>query len=181
MDIKNGVIGALIGLTVLIGGLYITQSPEPGAPGRDGTDGVVSAVASPDIISPYVSYGGVRNWAAHTDNLTQATTTVCALQSPAATSTLTFGGVRFTVSSTTGARITMAKASTFNSTTTSLGVADLVAGAPATVVASTSDKSLSPLDNAATFGPNQWFVVGMSGGTGTFSPTGSCSAQWTEI
>ena len=176
MDIKNGVIGALVGLTVLIGGLYLNQ-PTPAPVSNQ----PVGAVSSPDINSPYMSFGGVRSWAGHTESLTQATTTVCAIQSPAATSSLRFAGVRFTVSSTTAARITLAKALTYNSTTTSLGVADLVAGAPATVIASTTGANFATLDGASTFGPNQWFVVGMSGGTGTFSPTGSCSAQWTEI
>lgn len=108
--------------------------------------------------------------------LTTATTTVCAIKSPAATSTLTFGAVNFVVSSSTAATIHLAKATTPFATTTSLGSVTLGAGAQGMVVASTS-----PAAGAATvFSPNTYLVVGMQGGVGTFSPTGRCTATFTR-
>lgn len=138
----------------------------------------LGAVSSPDMNSPYFSFGGVRQWAGSTDNLNQATTTVCAIQSPAATSTLIMGSVRLTVSSSTASTVTLAKAATAYATTTALGSASVSAGAQATVVSLRTAAGGDAL--AETFSPNTWFVVGMAGGVGTFSPTGVCKAQWRE-
>lgn len=134
------------------------------------------AVSNPDISSRYFSYGGVRHWGAKTTSLTQATTTVCALQSPAATSTLQLGsGVRLDVSSTTASTVKLAKASVpYDVSSTALGIANVSANAQATVVATSSA-------DAFVFSPNQYFIVQMSGGTGTFSPSGNCQATFIEI
>ncbi len=133
-----------------------------------------SAVASPDIMSPYFSFGGVRHWASRTDSLTQATTTVCALQSPSATSTLVTAFINFTVSTTTASTVTLAKANTAYATTTLLGSVTLAANAQGIAVASTTGSHI--------FSPNTWFVVGMAGnGANTYSPTGTCQAIWTSV
>jgi hypothetical protein len=137
----------------------------------------LGAVASPDLISPYFSFGGVRQWAAHTDSLKSATTTVCAIQSPAATSTLRFGSIKLLTSSTTATTVTLAKASTAFATTTDLGSYSVGANAQATLVASSSPTSGN---TALVFSPNTFFVVGMAGGVGTFSPAGTCEAVWVE-
>lgn len=137
------------------------------------------AISSPDLPWPYIAYGGVAHVAARTDSLTQATTTVCALQSPASTSTLQFASIRFVVSSTTASIVTLAKAATAYATTTVLGVGSPGAGAQATITASTTLASADPnRDGALVFSPNTYFVVGMQGGVGTFSPTGTCEAEW---
>lgn len=156
-----------------------------GRDGKDGKNGVsLGAVASPDIMSPYFSYGDVRHWAKKTTALNQATTTVCAIQSPAATSTLNFGAVRFSVSSTTASTVTLAKASTPYATTTRLAFGSIAANAQGTIFAqatSTGTGITSATDDITTFAPNTYFVVGMAGGIGTFSPTGVCQASFTEI
>lgn len=132
---------------------------------------------NPDIISPYISFGGVQMYSARSNDLVQATTTVCALQSPASTSTLQFGSVQFSVASSTQAStITLAKATTAFATTTSLGKFVIAAGAQGTVIASTTPT----LGDSVIFSPNTYFVVGMQGGGGTFSPTGTCSANWIQ-
>lgn len=130
---------------------------------------------SPDIASPYMSVGGIRDWYAHTEALTQATTTVCALQSPSATSTLTRADITFVVSSTTASTITIAKASSAFATTTLLGTTAIVANGYGTAIASTTQ------DSTSIFSPNQWVVVGMAGGQGNFSPTGICQASWRQL
>jgi len=137
----------------------------------------VGALTGPDIPYPYFSFGGVRRFAGSTTSLTQATTTVCAIQSPAATSTLVGGGIRLQVSSTTASTVTIAKATTPYATTTLINSSSVSANAQATILAaSTSVSALSQTDR--TFAPNQYLVVGMAGGSGTFSPTGVCHATW---
>lgn len=133
----------------------------------------LGSVSSPDIQSPYFSYGDVRFWAGSTNNLAQATTTVCAIQAPASTSTLQYGSIRFSVGSTTASLVTFAKAATAFATTTSLGQFTVAANAQGTAFASTTL-------GTAIFAPNEWFVVGMQGGVGTFSPTGRCLAEWVQ-
>lgn len=172
---KNLVIGLLAAL--VLGSLFVAFNKAPSQVLREVR---VGSVASPDIQSAYFSYGTVRHWAARDTDLTQATTTVCALQSPAATSTLKFGSIRLDVSSTTGSTVTMAKAATAYATTTFLGSSVVAANAFVTLVATSSLPVGSDI-----FGPNQFLVVGMADGTpeagpGTFSPTGVCSATWVE-
>jgi len=167
-NIKTFLIGALVVLSGVFGILAINAPKvEP-----------VGAVSSPDIASPYFSYGGVRHWGRKTTSLTQATTTVCAIQSPASTSTLMYGSIQFTTSSTTASTVTLAKATTAYATTTSLGSASVAANGYATVVSKRTAAGGDALDE--TFAPNTYFVVGMAGGVGTFSPAGTCEATWIE-
>lgn len=137
----------------------------------------LGAMSGPDIASPYFSFGGVRHWGARIETLNTATTTVCALQSPAATSTLLEGSIKLTTSSTTASRITLARAATAFATTTLLGSVDVAAGAQASLVASSTPTT----QGADVFPPSTYFVVGMQGNVGTFSPVGSCNATWLEL
>lgn len=104
-----------------------------------------------------------------------ATTTVCSLQAPSATSTLTNAAVTFDVSSTTASVVTLAKATTAFATTTQIGLSYTIeANAEATIMASTSPAA----GDALIFAPSEWFVVGMQNGVGNFSPSGDCWASW---
>lgn len=105
-----------------------------------------------------------------------ATTTICAIKSPAATSTLTYGTVKLTVSSTTASTVTLAKSATAFATTTSLGTWAAAANSQGTAVSLRTAAGGEDLDE--TFGPSQYFVVSMAGGIGTFSPTGFCQATF---
>lgn len=156
-------VGSVFVATLIFVGIQTATKP----------DFSVGASTSPDISSPYISFGDVRLWASHTGSLNQATTTICALQSPASTSTLVRGTILLTVSSTTASTITLAKATTPYATTTSLGASAITANGQGYAVASTTGSHI--------FAPNTYFVVGMAGGTGTFSPTGSCNATWQEL
>ncbi len=141
------------------------------------------STASPDIQSPYYSVGGMRAWRQRSDSLVQATTTVCAIQSPPATSTLMFASLKLSVSSTTASTVTVAKAATAFATSTLMGTASVSANAQATVVVSTTTPVLTStivVDPIITFAPSQYLVFGMAGGTGNFSPTGDCEASWLE-
>lgn len=137
------------------------------------------ALAGPDIASNYLKWGGGNGVRVYPTAraLSTATTTVCAIQSPAATSTLRYFGIKFDVSSTTASIITIAKATTAFATTTQIGTDyNIAANAQGFIQASTSPAA----DAATVFAPNTWIVVGMRGGTGTFSPTGACQATFEE-
>jgi len=142
-----------------------------GAKGESGSKGEnvnLGALSGPDIPYFYLGVGGLRNFF-NSSPLSTSTTTPCAFQANA-TSTLVSGGVKFTVSSTTATTITIAKATTPTATTTWIHNGSLAANAQGTFIvpgATTTNQI---------FGPNEWFVVGMSGGNGTFSPTGVCHA-----
>lgn len=181
MDTLKTLVVAGMVLTLLGGGAWWMFSPSSQEqPEQSGE--FVGALPGPDISSPYLRFGrgySVRRWATAIP-FTAATTTVCAIQSPAATSTLVAGGVRFTVSSTTASTVTIAKAATAFATTTLINVASVGANAFATVLAaSTTESSLAQTNRI--FGPNEWLVVGMAGGVGTFTPTGICQATFEEF
>lgn len=160
---KLSIVGVLVSL--VLSGFALTKDSAP----------VVGSVSSPDISSRYFSVGSVREWRGKTTTLNTASTTLCAVQAPNATSTLASGsGIRLDVSSTTASVVVLAKASTQYATTTVLGIANVAAGAQASIVAtSTADSWV--------FAPNNWFVVSAQGGVGTFSPSGLCEARWIEL
>jgi hypothetical protein len=162
---------AAIAAVLLTAGVFVTGQ-------HTGQPQAFGAISSPDIPSPYLSFGGVRRWAGHSESLNQATTTVCAIQAPAATSTLISGGIRLSVSSTTSSTITIAKASTATATTTIIATGSVGANAQATILAASSTYSAGALTDRI-FAPNQYLVFNMSTTTGgTFSPSGVCQATW---
>lgn len=113
-------------------------------------------------------------------SMVAATTSVCSIKSPSATSTLMANVVTMSVSSSTASLVTIAKGTNTNATTTTLGNAVSVsANAQATIVASTTLANF--LANDFVFAPNTYFNVGFSGGAGTFSPTGRCQATFESI
>lgn len=168
MDIKNLVIGALAVLAVVFGVSYFKAPSTVQVP--------VGAISGPDISSPYLSINSVQRFY-NRKGLNIATTTVCAIQSPSATSTLALGAIRFETSSTTASTVTLAKANTAYATTTVLTEMGVAANAKATLIAS----STTGLANFV-FSPSQWFVVGMAGtGAQTYSPVGICQASFEVI
>ena len=170
---NNKFIGvALIAILVIAIGAYMFPK------GNTIVERIVGAVSGPDTYFDYVANNDLQKFG-QTKPLTTATTTVCAIKSPTATSTLIFGSVKFTVSSTTASTVTLAKATTAFATTTSLGSASVGASAQATVVSKKTAAGGDGLDE--TFAPDTYFVVSMAGGVGTFSPTGSCSAEFVRI
>jgi hypothetical protein len=136
------------------------------------------SVASPIINWPYFGFGDVIEHRAKTSSLNTASTTVCSLLSPAATSTLQDATVRFTVSSSTASVVSFSKGPGFASTTL-LQNYSVGANAQATISLFGTTTSAG-IDNLV-FAPSQYFNVTMSGGIGTFSPTGTCQATWQAI
>jgi len=164
-----------------------------------GSDINLKAISSPDVMSPWFSFGGVRQWAAHDESLNAASTTACQLQSPAATSTLQFGSLQLTVSTTSISIIEIAKSASTNNTATTTKIGNVITlSASATnvsIVASTSPSTQAFADGASAgkvgaliFAPNEWLVFKMlpadtdaDGTIGTVSPTGVCQAVWTQL
>jgi len=169
-NIKTFLIGALV---VIAGGLGIFAiNTVPVMP-------QVGAVSSPDISSPYFSFGGVRQWAAKTSSLNQATTTVCAIQSPVSTSTLQFASIQETISTTTASTLVMAKAASAYATTTWLNTSDAISANAQYTLALPATTTETGIDKYI-FAPSQWLVISQQGGVGTFSPTGTCQAVWIQ-
>jgi hypothetical protein len=170
--IKNILTTVLIALVVSFGTVVVASAPE------EAPEDTLGAVSSPDVPSPYLSWGGVRQ---HAENkgLTTATTTVCAIKSPAATSSLSFAGLELVTSSTTASTITFAKDSDGNGSSTPLQSYSVSAGAQAalTLPATTTTAGIANL----VFAPSTFFTVTMAGSAGTFSPTGSCIANFVEL
>lgn len=136
----------------------------------------IGTVSGPDVTFPYFTINGVRTEYRATP-LKTATTTVCALRSPTdATSTLAFAGIKFTTSSTTATTVTIAKATTAFATTTIIGSAHTIAANAQDTINASSTVGVAA--DAGIFAPGNYLVVGMQGGTGTFSPVGYCQAEF---
>lgn len=170
-NLKTTIVTAVVAAVVALGFLVVTNHLQSKP---------VGAVASPDIMSPWFSYGGVRHWSGHSESLVSATTTVCAIQSPAATSTLLRASISFKVGSTTASTVDIAKATTAYATTTIIGGGALAANAQGTFNATTTPATGTSLNGPMVFAPSTYVVFGMEGGTGTFSPTGTCQAEWVQ-
>lgn len=168
---KVGIIAIAIVLAGSLFGVLGKDTIVQNLPGNSG-DGV-GALTGPDLPYTYFGVGGVRQHKL-AGSLTTATTTVCAIQSPVATSTLVHAGIRFDVSSTTASTLTAAKATTPYATTTLLFADHISAGAQASIVATTTT-------NNYVFGPSEYLVYALSGGAGTFSPTGNCQATFEAL
>lgn len=176
---KNLTKTLLLGLALVLAGGALGWALASRTP-ESTTEKPVGALTSPDIPSPWLRWGGVRQRAAALSTLNTSTTTICALQAPNATSTLLTGGLKLDTSSTTASTVTIAKGAHSNATTTLIREASVAANAKATVIAAST--TLSALEQTnRTFAPNEWLVMSLTGGTGTFSPTGTCNAVWAEF
>lgn len=141
----------------------------------------------PDMYSPFLNFNGVKSWY-NSLSMQKATTTLCAIQSPAATSTLAFASVRLNTATSTITVINVAKASTAFSSTTVMGTMTIPASESTLFTASTTDNgSNDRADENFIFPPSQWLNVfienafkGGANPTG-YVPDGQCKAVFTEI
>lgn len=178
MDTKHIAIGALALMLLTSLAFWIAQ---PTKVVQQVVDGAKQTFGANGPISPfnYSCVGGVCTYTA-TMSLTQAASTTCYLQSPAATSTLLNGGVRFTLASTSAVIVDLGRSANQYSTTTAIGTTyNVAAGAQAMIAASTTPTG----GDAVVFPPNTFFNVKFaqtgvgSAGAGS-APTGTCSATW---
>lgn len=140
------------------------------------------SLTGPDIQSPYLAINSVRH-EYRGASLTLATTTPCAFQSPAATSTLVHASLAVTVASSTATTWTVAKASSAFATTTRLGTFSLSSGSLGTMIASSTQTSVSGdakvVDDVSVFSPNTWLVWSKAGDTPAGTGLGGvCRAEF---
>lgn len=169
-------------------GMALTGSIDSAGYGNEPSAPILGALAGPDLPYQYIGVGGVRTYSFQTNSLTQASSTLCSIQSPAATSTLVGAAIRFDLASTSVAYIDTYKVSTIgaaSSTGTQLGTNyTIAAGAQATIVASTTG---STWDANGVFAPSQiirWAIQSYAGGANPGlgnAPSGSCQASFRVI
>jgi hypothetical protein len=143
----------------------------------------VGAVSGPMMPFDHIQWGlgyGIRIYPTAI-GLTTASTTVCAIQSPAATSTLQSAGILLTTASTSATTWSLGIASTAYATTTQIGSDYVVsASAQAFINASTTPSA----GGVEVIAPNQYLVWSETGGitagdAGTgFAPVGRCHATF---
>lgn len=179
MDIKNLVIGALVGLVTLFGGLFVLSPEAPQQPPMSQPN--LGALAGPDIPSPYLNWGNVRLW--HYSDVMDSASTTCSIQSPAGTSTLKFAAAQVDVSSV-GATLQYewGKGTTAYATTTTLGLASLASGVQGTFFASTSPAAFTEdnVDHTLVFAPNTFLNLKIGSSTAT-TQSGACYAEFVEL
>lgn len=168
-----GILALLVALGV---GAYVLT------PGDVDQGGPKGAVSSPDIPSPYFSFGDVKFWATKA-NMGTASTTVCAIANPvggnAATSSIESITFQIDTGTTTAAAITIATSTSPYATSTSDElIADyaVASGAKATVVWNPSGA------NNSLIGPGQYIIVKTAGaGLGGYTYGGTCQAKFQDV
>lgn len=136
---------------------------------------------SPVLNSNYFQFGGVNVFAGLVTSLNSASTTLCSIQSPAATSTLVSASIDIAVSTSSSYILTLARATTPAASTTPLiSSASISSGAKTTLVASSTGQG------SDVWAPNTWLNATVRGGSGgvTYPFTmgsGSCHAKWEQV
>ncbi len=180
-DIVKIIAGALIVVAFVLGFQHYSKVEAPSS--TDQSENQVGSATGPDIFSPYFTVNGVRQWFTRTA-LTKATTTPCAIKSPAATSTLVFADVQVTTASSTATTWTLAKSANPFATTTRLNVFSLSSGVLGTMIGTSSPSGVTAVvDDTNVIAPNQWLVWGVAGTLIADSTklNGSCQAIFREI
>ena len=133
---------------------------------------------SPEISSPYFIVNGVTEWYG-SENMAPATTTLCALISPNATSTLQYTSFQITTGTSTAATIDIGTSTTPYATTTNLVAATSIASGAQGLAfwmptQGTSQNSI--------MSPNTYVVVKTAGaGLAGYTYGGKCQAEFTQF
>jgi len=173
MNVKNIVIAILILIVVIGGGLYLTGTENKVVPSPS-----LGALAGPDIPYQWLRIGGVYN-EYRSQSMRTATTSLCAMLSPAATSTLQFVSWQITAGTTTAATIDIGTSTTAFATTTNLVTATAVASG------AQGYKYWTPagaaLDDAMIAPSTYLNVMTASPGLSGYTYTGTCQAVFTVL
>lgn len=164
------------------------QGPQ-GIPGERGPVGpagspaprTLGALTGPEISSPYLSFGGVREWA-YRGIMARAASTTCSIQLPNASTTLAYAAANMTqIASTTVFEIGYSAVSP-NATTTLIATKTITTATQDTIVA-TSTTALSNLTPPLTLAPNSYINFKIGGGSvaGTVDPVGQCLVKVREV
>ena len=152
------------------------------------------ALSGPDIPSPYLSWGGLQIYQGNM-SMRQGTSTVCAIVSPVATSTLSYFGASWAVGSSTSALVAyVSKGADDQSTTTSLdfntnGIA-IASGIKGSffINGTTTTNGTIALDDTFVIAPSQTVMLTFAGDSEAdlapnndgrnLTPTGNCTAEF---
>lgn len=161
----------VLGVVTFLGGAKV--GPQ-GPAGRDGQP--TGSVTGPDRFFECETANGLRK-CSFAKELTAASSTVCAIKSPASTSTLDWSGLSLRTPTSTAVTLRIATATTPFATTTvqyTVSLASGVLGGVAFTPTSTS---------AQIFSPNTYIVWDAQGfvGADTTKFRGTCGAQFTGI
>lgn len=159
-------------ISVAVGGVFLTHSAPVQAPQPTPAPG---ALTGPDIPFNYLKWGAGFGIAQYPVGypLNQATTTVCSVLSPSATSTIADPLVfREDTSSTTATVLTLATSTNSTASTSPLYFWNIPAN---------TQFSASYVASSTIVAPNTYFNWTQSGGNGTFSQPGSCGMQFNVL
>lgn len=166
---KNILTIAAVALVVALGVVFTFRQP---ASEPQPQPGAVSVLQSP------VTIDGVTHWYSKIAMRT-ATSTVCSIRTPAATTTLSFRAV-WSTGASYATQYMVGYGSDTNSTTTSI-VAAWTVGAGAKSVLAATTTATAPVD--ALVPPNRFINVNLStsSASATFAPIGECNVTLTEV
>lgn len=165
-------------LSVLVSVGVYTLAPEKPVQIVEKNTPSVQGFAGPDLPSRYFSFGGVRQFAGFTQ-MQVATTSLCSMQSPAATSTIEFVSWSITTGTSTAAVIDIGTSTTAFATTTNL-ISGTSVGSGATGQAYWSSAGGSATDNI--MAPSTWVNVKTAGaGVGGYTFGGTCQVVFNQI
>ena len=144
----------------------------------------LGALTGPVIPYTYFSFGGVRKFAG-TQTLNQSSTTICSIQSPAATSTLVSALAKITAGTTTSIQLEFGKSTLNAATTTSLGKYIFASLQKGTISASTTPNGVingGGIDADYVFAPSTYLNLKYGGAViGSLNVlVGSCNATWEQ-
>lgn len=136
------------------------------------------SVVSSELPTNFFSFGELRQWA-YVPKMNVATTTLCAIKSPAATTTLISAGFQINTGTSTAATIDIGTSTIAYSTTTNL-VSAFSVGSGALGSAGWTSVGGSVQDNV--MAPNTWVVVKTAGaGLGGYTYSGRCTVRFQEF
>ena len=177
--LKSVGVSAGVALLVVLGLAYLR--PEAPVSVVNNPAPQYGAVSGPDRFSPYESINGMITWYTRV-GLTPATTTVCRIKSPNATTTLVQAGIQMITASTSIMNLD------FANTTDALSYATTTLMHANITVAANGQVSANASSTIAVLAPSTWIVgkVGGAAATGMATPTnlapvGSCYAEFQQF
>lgn len=166
---------AIVALLVACGTFFYaathTSAPAAPAPG---------AISGPDISSPYLSINGVIHWYTRV-TMRQASSTLCSIPTPAATSTLTKLTAHIANGNAYSNVFLFGYAANAFATTTSIGTTVTIAGTYGDIVASTTLATQATGDGIVYPGNFINFKVSTSSASATYLPVGDCQADFVQL
>jgi hypothetical protein len=173
---KNKILISLSVVVLLILGVVFPR-------GNSVVQQIVGANPGPDSMSPYSSFNGVTYWYNRVVMKT-ASSTLCSIKSPAATSTLVSATALFTKTATYATVYELGWDTTRYSTTTALGTTEFSIGANSmgTIIGSTTAVMMG---QSGVVPPSTYINLKLStstvGASATFAPTGDCIVVFQEL